>query len=242
MKIYILLITLFTYSNFAFGQLAIFKWEDETCVYKSEFDSTLYSRKQIEDSYKYAYHAYMFDNNQFHVFEPEHKSRINLDLFDREYNNKIQKLESLQFIKGQKWDSIRDIHIKEINLSHKLLKAQYLVLLDSIPPLFKTYFAEDEIVDYYANALISGGDSLLQAWDKLTKESLPRNINPDKKLKQYQEKLKSNERLEYAKIDVLNFGWWNNVNRHIQHISTYPLQVNFNEIFVKTEKIDCDEP
>ena len=66
MKIYILIITLYVSSNFAMGQLATFKWEDETCIYESEFDSTLYSRKQIEDSYEYAYHHISFDNNHFH--------------------------------------------------------------------------------------------------------------------------------------------------------------------------------
>ncbi|RIH62687.1 hypothetical protein D1164_23635 [Mariniphaga sediminis] len=83
---------------------------------------------------------------------------------------------------------------------------------------------------------------MVDAWMKLHEYQKSRNGNPEKVQQKFEEKSNSPHKLEYARLEIMKFGWWNSANRKLPHINTsiyYPNE--FERLLIDIE-CDCDEP
>jgi hypothetical protein len=61
-------------------------------------------------------------------------------------------------------------------------------------------------------------------------------------MEKYNEKYNSKDRLIYAKIELMTYGWWNCSNSQIKRINNDgTMEKEFNKLFIHIET-ECDEP
>jgi hypothetical protein len=95
----------------------------------------------------------------------------------------------------------------------------------------------------YADPLIKGGEDLLNAWRMVNERSRKRNSDPDRVRREYEKKLASPDRMQFAFIEVIGFGWYNCAIALIDHVSyDEKPAIEFKKLFKKVKTIGCDEP
>ncbi len=85
---------------------------------------------------------------------------------------------------------------------------------------------------------------LLNAWEALVEEKCRNNGSPESLRREYREQNASPQRLEYARMFVTTFGWWNCANHSIEYAPANTMAQNeaFRKLFSKTINLACDDP
>jgi hypothetical protein len=95
----------------------------------------------------------------------------------------------------------------------------------------------------YAEPLRTGGEPLLVAWRKVNEDSRARNADPDRLRRIFDEQNASPDRLKFARVEVMMFGWWNCANALIPYVEQDGTpEREFRKLFVRVRTIRCDEP
>lgn len=221
-------------------QPATFKWADEQCQYESTYDPGKISIAQI----KACYSLTKWDEFRIQytppVFTVEDIEQLSLDSLHQEYNAKKQKLNSLDLPDIAEWERIRQEIAAEIDQSYHLSKIAYSAYKSAAPTVLREFAHQDSCLDKYSEALITGGDRLLDVWGDLIAQQAEKNAEPDLIWARYQEQGASNEKHVYAKIDVLTFGWWNCAINYVDYFDPAKAISTFATLFVSTKKIHCD--
>ncbi len=224
------------------AQTTSFVWVDEMCEYESIFDSTKTTRKQI----KSAYSLVMWDEFRIHntpsVHNLEDLQRLNIDTLENEYIDKKHKLVNLQLPDNKVWEVFRHEKLNEIEQLYKLSLITYKAYLTDEIEILNQFNKSDTCLTYYSSALINGGDSLLSAWEHLTKIQSEKNALPEKIWSKYFEQRNSENKFQYGKIQLLTFGWWNCAVKHIDYFDHQKAFKEFEKLFISTREIYCDEP
>jgi hypothetical protein len=105
-----------------------------------------------------------------------------------------------------------------------------------------SYSLVDSTCIFYRDALISGGQKMLDAWVVLNENLKKKNGDPEKLQRKFDEQFNSVNRLDYARLELMSFGWWSSANRLIFHImDSGEFEAEFKKLFIKV-KCECDEP
>lgn len=242
-KITILIPALFVTLNF-FGQQGVFKWNDQLCEYESSYNADKYTEIQLKNCYDLTYNYTYQITHTPSVFEPGDLKTLNSDSLDKEYNTKIIQLKSLDLPKTEYWNQLRKSIITELEQTYQLSRIAYQGYKN--PEHLKNWHYNDVCLKKHANALIAGKDNLLNDWYELTSILVKNNCCPERVWEKYEEQYRSAQRLEYAKVYVTTFGWWNCAINHIERsnkkFSEEIRLQQFLKLFIKTEKKNCDEP
>jgi len=222
-----------------FSQEAVYEWETGLCTCKGTFDSTKYNLEEIQNTYNYLWwNDYL--STHATISKIEELKTLKLDSLDKECTGKLEKLNSLRFIDSKFWNKLKVDRIREIEETCELRRIT--ILGYSNPDTLNSYFIKDKTCNYYRNALILGGQEMLDAWIKLHKIQMSKNGNPEKLHNEFLKQYYSPDRLEYARIELMSFGWWNCANHTIFHVEYLgECETEFQKIFQKTN-CECDEP
>lgn len=227
-----------------YGQNTTFKWEDELCSYESQYNSKLYSERQIINCYKLAYKDDFRFQNTPDIFVVKDLERIHLNDLDNEYQEKSKLLMTLEIPKIQFWDKLRKRRLIELDQLYNLSKITCQSFAD--PRYLRQFNHSDSCLIMHANSLISGGDRLLKDWHELTSQMAERNGWPEKVWSDYYRQLNSKDKFTHARINVTMYGWWNCAINYIDYTESFfdgeKTSKEFLKLFVKTVKLDCIEP
>ena len=95
----------------------------------------------------------------------------------------------------------------------------------------------------FAGAITRGGPDLLAAWRRVNEESQGKNGDPARVSREFEEQYASADRMKYALVEVMTFGWWNCANNTIDDIIYDGTQEKqFKKLFTRVKTINCDEP
>ncbi|MGL5958657.1 MAG: hypothetical protein ACRCZZ_08745, partial [Phocaeicola sp.] len=144
--------------------------------------------------------------------------------------------------KGEEWERMRMLQLKEMEQVYKLSKLAYQAYLSQKPQGLESFENPDTCTSYYARAIIIGGDSLLNAWKHLTQLQAEQNVSPKQVWKEYHQALNSKHKYEYAKLQVLSFGWWNCAIRLIEGFDEKKAYLIYERLFDNIKELNCDEP
>lgn len=226
------------------AQQNIFKWNDQLCEYESSYNVKKYSEIQLKNCYSLTYNYTYQITNTPSVFKPEDVKSLNPDSLDKEYNTKISQLKILDLPKTEYWNELRKSIIIELEQTYQLSQIAYQGYIN--PVHLKNWHYNDACLKKHADALIAGKDNLLNDWYELTTILVKENFCPEKVWEKYEEQYKSAQRLEYAKVYVTTFGWWNSAINHIERsdkkFNENTKQQQFLKLFITTDKKECDEP
>ncbi len=230
-------------SNLTFSQVAEYTWYDETCTYKSTFDSTKYTRQNIEDIYKIAY----FGDLRFSKTPSVHKlsdvHRLDTTEMNEDYHLKLQRLQNLDLPKNSIWIKYRDSLIIELKQDYELSKVAYKAYMTSNFSVLKNldYNYSDSCMTFYQKALAGEDSLILEAWEKLTNYLASRNGSPERIWAEYRTMKSMRDWRKHAEVQIMTFGWWNCAVKHIDRFDNWKHYKTFSDLFIKTEEFDCEE-
>lgn len=172
----ILLTMTFLLTTFlAKSQRSNYEFTTELCYYKCTFDSTKYSREQLNNTYKYLWFP-TYNYYDATAWRLEEIDTLNILTNQKICDSNLDKLERLSFVDNPYWEKIRQYRILEELSTCRL--HEFTILAYHNPDTLMYYETVDSTCIYYRNALISGGEELLNAWAVLINEQKKNNGNP----------------------------------------------------------------
>lgn len=238
--VFCVVVLLLSYAS-ASAQVGKFRWEDEICVFEGTYNTRLYTKKQLENTYRLWY-TRDFDMDTFEatVFEIENIEKLRTAAsLDAEYARKSANLKNLAVVNTPFWKEFKAKKLKGMEQEYRLARAS--VQAYEKPSALREVTYADACVQRFAPPLIAGGDALLTLWREVNEDARTKNADPERVRKDFEAKMASAERVKYAQVEVITFGWWNCVNEKIERGDDSPVPSrNFWKLFKRVKKLGCD--
>ena len=216
-----------------------YKWSTDLCDCSGIFNPKIYSLEQIQNTYKYLWwDEYLTTPST--AYKIEEIKTLNVDILYQECNEKLTRLKTLKFVESFFWIKLKEARIKEIEETCELKRITMLAY--KTPEILKNYKINDKTCDYYRNAIIKGGNEMLDAWKKLHEIQMEHNGSPELLHEKFLEQSNSPDKFKYALIELMSYGWWNCANNYISHVeNSEEFENEFQTLFSKV-KCNCGEP
>ncbi len=225
----------------AYAQTKQFRWTTELCEFEGSYDAKKYSDAQLKNTVKLFAAGNFQIQTEATVWKHEDINKLNVAALDKEYESKSTALKKLNIVKSAYWEALRERKLKELKQIYELSR---LTMLGYNEPLRlkEAAFAESCVVKY-ANSLINGGDELLATWKRVNEDTRRKNSDPERIKKIFEAEYDSPDRLKFARVEVMSFGFWNCANELIEREEYGEMhEEEFKKLFKRTKTIACDEP
>lgn len=242
MKLYLLAIILFL-TTFASAQTRTFRWNNELCEFSGTYDSKKYTEAQLRDTMKLFEHGDLSMGYNATVWKYEDIVKLDIPALDREYRQKNAAVKALNIVKTPYWENVRQAKLKEIEQVYRLSRVTMQAYTE--PAALRDYPRLPDCNAKYAESIISGGDSLLKTWLEVNIQSRKNNADPATVKRTFDERNASPDRLKFALVETMSFGWWNCANAHIEYdvaASDGRHETEFRKLFIRVREIGCDDP
>ena len=241
MKYTLIIVLLITGVLAADAQTRTFRWQDELCTYEGTYNSGKVSLAQLKNTLKLAQPgSYSLERNST-VWKFEDIEKLNVTALDAEFKAKTADLRALQIADTPYWREFKAKKLRELEQVYRLERTTMRGYKDHSTLL--EYTAAPACTTRFARPIIAGGDSLIAAWRTVNEESRTKNADPERLKRIFESQLKSPDRLNFALLEVMTFGWSNCANDLIEYIvydETPPAE--YKKLFSKVRTIRCDEP
>lgn len=241
MRFLLILLVIFSVSATAFAQTKKIRWTYDLCEFEGTYDSVKYSEAKLRNTLS------LINNGGFTIetdatpFSIADVKKLNVAALDREYALKSARLKNLAVVDSAYFESLRQKRLKELEQVYRLSKIT--MLAHAAPVKLRDYTAADSCVESYAEPLINGGGELLGAWRRVNEKARQNNADPAHVKSIFDRRYNSPEKYDYARIEVMTFGWWNCANQFIEYVEQDGKErKNFERLFRRVRKIECDEP
>jgi hypothetical protein len=232
---------------FGFGQLTIaaqtkkFRWADETCEYEGTFDARKYTAAELENTVKLMMGAEFDLAADATVWKYEDIGKLSVAALDREYEEKSAALKNLKIVDSPYWEARRRRYLNELDQVYRL--SRVTIAAYENPAVLGDFKFAETCVATYAGPLAAGGADLLRVWRAVNEDSRRRNGDPERLRRIFDEQSASPDREKFARVEVMNFGWWNCANEFVRHVENDDRPgANFKKLFARVRTISCDEP
>jgi hypothetical protein len=227
----------------ALAQSKKFRWESEggMCEYEGTYNSKKHTLIQLKNTLKLINGYFRLDTFNATVFKYEDIAKQDFAPIEVEYQRKSAELKNLVIVKLPFWEKRREQQLKEMESYYWLSKTTMASY--KTPESLRDYPTADSCKTKFAEPLIAGGDTLLKTWEIFNIESRKNNGYPENVKRKFEGERKSPEALNYARVEVTTFGWWNCANALIDQGDDYAiLEKNFRKLFIRVKTIQCEEP
>ncbi len=225
----------------AYTQTKRFQWTTELCEYEGTYDAKKYTDAQLRNTLKlFAVGSFEIETGAT-VWKYEEIKNLSVAALDKEYESKSAALKKLDIVKSAYWQSLRERKLKELKQVYELSRLTMLAYNE--PAKLKEAAFAEACVARFANPLINGGDELLATWETVNEDSRRNNGDPERVKKIFEAERDSPDRLKFARVEVMSFGFWNCANALIEreeYDGTH--EEEFKKLFKRTKTIGCDEP
>lgn len=232
---------LFLLNYFASGQIVQYEWTNGLCYFSGEYDSTKISKEELNDTYSLccADSAVNYLEVPGLAWRPSQIDSLNLTSLDKEYDIKSKRLKEMKLIKTPFWEEQRQYKIESLKEMYRF--KQIAIQAYKNPSILKEYPLGDSCFEY-ADAIIAGGDSMLNEWKRMRLKHCETNGDPKWCYDEYYlKRYNSSERLIWAKLDLMMFGWWNCTCRFLKfNEPNGKAEEEFEKLF-QNVKENCDD-
>jgi len=225
------------------AQVRSLKWTDGFCEYRGTYDAKKYTRTQLQNTLK-LFAIGVFDiSTDAIVFKYEDIAKLSLAKLDEEYKLKLAELANLDIVKTPYWESQRQSKLREMQQRYTLSRITTRAYTDPASAFTEKFPGSEQCHTQFAGPIIRGGPDLLATWQRVNEESRRKNGDPARVKRIFEEQYASADRMKYALVEVMTFGWWNCANKAINYVNNYDMQVRqFKKVFSHVSEISCDEP
>ncbi|MBF7091384.1 hypothetical protein IUY40_07520 [Flavobacterium sp. ALJ2] len=222
------------------GKTAIFKWDTILCSNIGTYDSEKYTEEELKntcDLWSTNSGAYLSTNST-----PRSQAEIDkLSLSDltTEYNER-KALYSRKVIATPYWEKKKAERLHELEDAYELKKIA-IEAYSNPSILLNNRFSKN--CNEYTKALTSNDSILmLKTWSNLAEKQKKDNASPEKLMERHLEKYNSKDRVLYAKLELMTYGWWNCANATTYQVyDDGTMEKEFEKLFIKVTS-ECDEP
>lgn len=243
MKKIALIIAVLSLGNlFAAAQLKKYRWDTELCTFEGVYGAGKFTPKQLENTRR-LYSTLDFEMDTFNatVFKYEDVGKLRTaESLETEYRKKAEALRNLEIVNTPYWTQYKQRKIESLERQYELARVSAAAYRK--PATLKELKYADACVAKFADPLIAGGDDLLKIWGELNLEQRRKNSDPERVRREFEAQMASADRLNYARVEVTTFGWWNCVNAEIDRGDSDAADKNFRKLFTKVRRVSCDEP
>ena len=222
------------------AQAQTYKWQDELCDMKGSFDDKKYTADQIENSHFMLNSLNTVQLNSFsspmNPSDIEKVSIADITNLDNEYESRKRKVQQLKVVpeaETYKRELLKTIEGEYIH--DKLTILAYLDPIQAIrlsPPMCKQYLAP-----FFENET-----AVQSKWKQLVEK---RALSNSYAMSNYQEQ-KASDPVNYAKINLLTYGFGNCVNDQSYHADSQKVYQDYKKLnkvlFGKSLTMVCEEP
>ncbi len=220
----------------------VFQFVTELCENKGYFNSNIYSREEIEGTYKlwYELSGSLLDIPSAYSLKSLAELRNNKDKIlaklDKDFAARKTQILNLKVVNTPYWQGIKKKTYEELVQTYEKYKIQVAAYSDP------SVLLKNDQCKNFSKALNSTDDQMFAEWKKLREEASKNNGNPQHIMDEFNEQLNSSDNREYAIIDLITFGWGNCANSKIQRVShDEAINNQFEALFIKIDS-ECDEP
>lgn len=241
MKMILITLVIFVSVSAGFGQAKKFVWDSLMCRYESVYDAKKYTEQQLKSTVRLFSVGEFRINTDATAWKFEEIGNLSVDALDAEYTRKMDDIKRLDIVKTPYFEALRQKQIRELEQSYRTKRAT--IEAYGNPKVLTDFKNADVCVQKYAKPLINGGDDLLKIWLTVNEDSRSRNSSPERLKKIFDEQMSSPDRLKFARVEVMSFGWWNCANEFIEYVQNdETAEKEFKKLFRQTRTIECDEP
>ncbi len=225
--------------NTSFAQREKFEFAEGLCFYTGVYSADQYTALELQNTFENLCFSFSETNTPFAAWEIAEIDKLDVFAKEAECKALITKYEQLDIVNAAVWEQARANRIRAISESCALQKLT--IIAYQYPDTLNSFDTTDSLTAYYRAALIAGGDDLLAAWQHLHEAKKANNAYPQRMQHIYEQRYNSPLKLEYARLEVMLFGWWNHANNlifHDEHSDYWPA---FEKLFIKLDR-ECEEP
>lgn len=212
-----------------------YNWFHEFCNYSGNYDANKTTKETLDNTMEFLVRGIV--PSGFSLMSVENLKYVDKEATEKEYDDLILKLKTKKFINSEYFNNLKQQRIKVVQRSKKL----NLIKLESLenPEVLLVDEYSRKNCKEHVNALINGGNTLLDAWQKMAEER--RDKGNKSAWMDYQEESKKADRELRARLEILSFGWWNCVNASIDYVDEQVAYEEFKKLFTDV-KVECEEP
>lgn len=222
----------------------VISFQTLACDNKGTYDTSKYSREEIEGTIKIYHNIYEMNlpSNPAFRLESLQENRNKKDELiaelDEKYNEYKSKLESSKTVNIPYWQKTKQQLLQSLTDTYQREKLILLAYSDPKVLLNSKFSAQ---CDQYAKALTGTDEELIPVWKKYVTENSKTNADPKGVLEKFEQHLNSPQKRDYAMIDLM-IAWSNCANHTINQLQNDEnMNKEFNKLFIKIDA-DCDEP
>ncbi len=220
---------------------SVFTWTTELCENKGTYNSKIYTAEQLQNTYDlwFTYSGMALETDGT-AYDPKDISKLDTNKLSEEYHNKKNHLEQMDIVNSAHWHELRKQRIQELEDEFELKRIAIQAYTNTSVLLTNRF---SKYCPDYVKALTSKDTSeLMNFWKEFAVKQSLENGDPQRFMEKFYAKFNSKDRLEYAKVDLITFGWWNCGNNTFEHINRdMQMEEEFNSLFSDI-KSECDEP
>jgi hypothetical protein len=232
--------------NPAINNEEIFNFQTELCENRGYFDVNKFTQKEIKDTYTLWFKltgTVLLDTPSVFRLNDLEKVRQNKDeilaKLDKDFAEKKSLIENLTIVNIPYWQNVKKGVYQDLLQEYQKRKTEILAFSD---PSILLHYKSSEACNRFVKTLNSDDATMIEEWRKLRVEMSKRNGDPQRIMDEFEEHLNSDDKKEYATIDLITFGWGNCANENTSSIEHDEKMNNeFNALFIKIDS-ECDEP
>lgn len=208
------------------------------CDYSGTYNSRLYTAKQLADTAKLVEPGGFGITAWATVFHPNDLPNLSLQKLEDNYREQVNAVNALQLVNVPYFEKLRQDMLEELRQVYELSKVT--IEAHSNPKVLRTYNGAEACKTKFAEPLIAGGDSLLRTWRLVNEDSRSKNSDPERLRREFEQQMASPDRMKFALVEVMGFGWWNCVNETIFRVPTEGQQEReFKKLFTRVRTLGC---
>ena len=222
------------------AQAEVYKWQDELCDIKGDFDNKKYSAKEIKNSHFVLEGLTSANLNSFfppmNIEDLDKVSIKDLEKLTEEYKqvkNNVERLDVVPEAKAYKQQLLQSIEGE--------YKKERLTILAYVDPI-QAMRQSPPMCKQYLEPFFKDQTAVQNKWQQMVEK---RALSNRYAMSRYQEE-KANDPTNYAKIDLLTFGFGNCVNNQRYHAGSEVVLRNQQKLnktlFGKSLTMVCEEP
>lgn len=213
-----------------------FIYDEGMCSYTGKYSPKKITQNEIQNTLDQLIRPSYIEAKST-AWELEDVAKLDLEALKAECTTRLSELQTLSFPDTENIVRLKESRIQELN---ETCEAKILTIIAyESPDTLMSFETEDEQINLFRTGLINGGDDLITAWREVVRIQKSRNGYPERIQAEFEEQFKSPEKMEYARLTVMMFGWWNHVNHLIYHTPEEYVIGQFESLFSKIEA-DCD--
>lgn len=243
MKVLLILVSTFLFAANSFAQIKPFTWTDVLCESTGTYDSKKYSEVQLRNTQRLLLeYEFGISSVGATVWKYEDIAKLDATEIEAKYKDLIDELEHFEYISTPFTDAVLASKLRETRQLYQLIRTTMAAYTD--PTVIRKYQGAEACKLNYGEPIIAGGETLVAAWKKVNLDSQSKNADPTRLQRRWDEENASSDRLKFALVETMSFGWWNCANQEIKYTSEEfgsRAEKEFRKFFIRV-RTKCDQP